>query len=161
MTRSAEVWENAFRHHRHDVQNVLQLIKAYIQIGKPDRALSAVDQLAEWLNSLSIQQAAHLPDGIFWALASSSHVRLVWECNEEVHPSVVSDVCACVERLEQFASEHSVQTICVTVRHPESSENRGAIAHVLVDIREDLCHSWHNVHEEMSWQHLMVETCPL
>lgn len=42
-----------FRHHRHDVLNELQLVRAYLQMDKPDKALSIVDRAATWLQSLS------------------------------------------------------------------------------------------------------------
>lgn len=58
MTTHEDNWElTAFRHHRHDVMNFLQVVRAYVQLGRTEGAIEAVDRLAEWLKSLSLWQS--------------------------------------------------------------------------------------------------------
>ena len=68
----------AFRLHRHDVLNDLQLIRAYIQMGRPEQALGAVDHLADWLASLGIVQNmfGDLYNELFWLMATCAYVRI-------------------------------------------------------------------------------------
>ncbi|ACV58826.1 Spo0B domain-containing protein [Alicyclobacillus acidocaldarius] len=66
----------AFRRHRHDVLNQLQIVRALIQMNRADRAIAAIDRLAEWLQSLGRVQQAVLPSAelMVWTLASCPHV---------------------------------------------------------------------------------------
>ncbi|MDQ0188328.1 Spo0B domain-containing protein [Alicyclobacillus cycloheptanicus] len=68
----------AFRVHRHDVLNYLQLVRAYIQMNRPERALEAVTELTLWLQSLSAAQSAFetIAPPLLWTAAACSHVRL-------------------------------------------------------------------------------------
>lgn len=68
--------EAAFRRHRHDVLNQLQLIRARVQMGQGDRALLVLDRTALWLQSLGTWQS-HLPvhaHSLLWRMAECSHV---------------------------------------------------------------------------------------
>lgn len=68
----------AFRIHRHDVLNSLQLVRAYIQLDRVDRALSAVTDLSAWLQSLSLAQAvfAESAESLLWTASACSRARL-------------------------------------------------------------------------------------
>ncbi|WP_062308743.1 Spo0B domain-containing protein [Alicyclobacillus sendaiensis] len=66
----------AFRRHRHDVLNELQIIRALIQMNRSERAMAAIDRLAEWLQSLGrVQQAVFSSaEPLVWVLAGCPHV---------------------------------------------------------------------------------------
>ncbi|WP_041695250.1 Spo0B domain-containing protein [Alicyclobacillus acidocaldarius] len=66
----------SFRRHRHDVLNQLQIIRALIQMNRADRAIAAMDRLAEWLQSLGrVQQAVgSSAELVVWTLAACPHV---------------------------------------------------------------------------------------
>lgn len=70
--------KDAFRIHRHDVQNSLQLVRAYLQLDRPERALFAVMDLSNWLTSLSLVQSKFefAPSQVLWTAAQCPHVRL-------------------------------------------------------------------------------------
>ncbi|WP_206831031.1 Spo0B domain-containing protein [Alicyclobacillus fructus] len=65
-----------FRRHRHDVLNQLQIVRALIQMNRTDRAIAALDRLAEWLQSLGrVQQVLpRTAEAMLWTLASCPHV---------------------------------------------------------------------------------------
>ncbi len=71
--------KDAFRVHRHDVQNFLQLVRAYLQLDRPERALSTVMDLSNWLTSLSLVQSKweFAPSIVLWTAAQCPHVRLI------------------------------------------------------------------------------------
>lgn len=69
---------SAFRHHRHDVVNFLQVMRAYTQLGKVEQALESLDLLAEWLKSLSVLQNSITSENanLVWHAATCPHVLL-------------------------------------------------------------------------------------
>ncbi|WDL97001.1 Spo0B domain-containing protein [Alicyclobacillus sp. ALC3] len=71
--------KDAFRIHRHDVQNFLQLVRAYLQLDRPERALTTVMDLSDWLTSLSLVQSRFefAPSIVLWTAAQCPHVRLI------------------------------------------------------------------------------------
>lgn len=68
----------ALRVHRHEILNGLQLVRAYIQLERPERALSAISDLSQWLQSLSLAQSAFEADApeLLWLAAECSRVRI-------------------------------------------------------------------------------------
>lgn len=58
----------AFRKHRHDVINGLQMVRAYIQLNRPERALAAMDDVSNWLASLSL----------WTTISADSYANLTW-----------------------------------------------------------------------------------
>lgn len=69
----------AFRHHRHDVVNALQVIRAYIQLGRSDKAIQSVDELAAWMRSLAVwQECVKAEDEeLVWNAAVCPNLQLV------------------------------------------------------------------------------------
>jgi len=69
----------AFRHHRHDVVNSLQVIRAYIQMGRSEKAVQSVDELAAWLRSLAVWQACvgTQDEELVWNAAVCPNLQLV------------------------------------------------------------------------------------
>lgn len=69
---------SAFRHHRHDVMNSLQMIRAYTQLGRMEQAIETVDRLADWLKSLSLwQNSTELEEStLVWHAATCPQVKL-------------------------------------------------------------------------------------
>lgn len=82
---------DAFRLHRHDVQNALQLVRGYIQLNRPNNAIEVVDGLSAWLHSLTlisnlgpsaspwISQAAQCPHVVLTDLAGDSADQETYE----------------------------------------------------------------------------------
>ena len=110
---TAETAQNtaaAFRRHRHEVLNALQLIKGYIQLGHPDRALHSVDRLAVWLTGLSRwHTVCPAQDSLLWQAAGQSSVALAavvpdqppWRCS----PGLERDLLAAWQWLQGQAAE--------------------------------------------------------
>ncbi|MCL6548749.1 MAG: Spo0B domain-containing protein [Alicyclobacillus sp.] len=79
----------AFRIHRHDVLNGLQLIRGYIQLDRPAQAIASIDRLTAWLHSLGVWHAqveqcgAHL----LWTAARCPYVHLT----EVIRPPAWTD----------------------------------------------------------------------
>lgn len=78
--------QEAIRMHRHDVLNHLQLVKGYLQLHRPDRALDSLNRLVEWLASLSTLQSQCVESfaKVLWTALACSHLRV------EVHPETTS-----------------------------------------------------------------------
>lgn len=75
---SIEAQSAAFRRHRHDVLNELQVLRAYLQMGQPDRAIGIVDRTAEWLQSLTRWQTDGGEHGVhlMWSAATCPNICL-------------------------------------------------------------------------------------
>ncbi|WAH44266.1 Spo0B domain-containing protein [Alicyclobacillus fastidiosus] len=69
---------NAFRRHRHDVLNELQLIRGYLQLGQMERALGVVDRTAGWLQSLTNWQTSSdsVGEWLMWEAATCPNLLL-------------------------------------------------------------------------------------
>ncbi|MFB5191115.1 Spo0B domain-containing protein [Alicyclobacillus fastidiosus] len=69
---------SAFRRHRHDVLNELQLIRGYLQLGQMERALGVVDRTAGWLQSLTNWQtsSASVGERLMWEAATCPNLLL-------------------------------------------------------------------------------------
>ncbi|SIS63628.1 Spo0B domain-containing protein [Alicyclobacillus vulcanalis] len=92
----------AFRRHRHDVLNQLQIIRALVQMDRPDRALAAIDRLAEWLQSLGQAQQA-VPSGaesMVWTLACCPHVMVDLRVETMPGEGIASQWCSFLQELE-------------------------------------------------------------
>lgn len=113
---------DAFRKHRHDVLNYMQLFKAYVQLGQPERALASVDQCANWLGSLSSLQTATTPlfDPLFWAATCCPHLTVRGhQLNEGLFSGSKSGVTQAADALvwlETAVSEHNMEGLTVTVK---------------------------------------------
>lgn len=112
--------EDAFRKHRHDVMNGLQLVKAYIQLNKSDEAVAAVNRLADWFQSLALVQAswqATWPE-LLWTAAQCPHLRIT-----KVSPGIPAspeDAAAmsdCLHWLEDAVSMAGLRTLQIAVDH--------------------------------------------
>lgn len=68
----------AIREHRHELINVLQIVRAYVQLGKPVQALNHLDDLADWLQSLTICQSGLGLSGESVLFQSARYPRLRW-----------------------------------------------------------------------------------
>ncbi len=97
-----------FRKHRHDILNQLQLIRAYIQIGRMPDAIRIVDATAVWLQSLTVWQTRckGVAERLVWIASNCPHVILrsideiiVW--NEDI----VSEIEQALLSLEEDASD--------------------------------------------------------
>jgi hypothetical protein len=107
---------SAFRHHRHDVLNGLQLIRGYVQLNRPDDAIRTIDRLAQWIQSLSVVQS--LADGHspwFSAACQSPHVRLT-QCSlphmERPEDDLLAEIWAW---LEEQMTMHQIHEILVRI----------------------------------------------
>ncbi|WP_067848232.1 Spo0B domain-containing protein [Alicyclobacillus mali (ex Roth et al. 2021)] len=93
----------AFRRHRHDVLNQLQIVRALIQMNRADRAIAAIDRIAAWLQSLGrVQQAVPAgAEAIVWALAVCPHI-VVDEIDVQgaPHGDALAEWISCMTELE-------------------------------------------------------------
>jgi hypothetical protein len=147
-------WLESLRRHRHDVLNGLQLVKAYLQLGKADQSLSALNRLADWIQSISgIQSKGHAPELVRTAM-ECPHVR-VRTLPEPAFltPAQVEEVCRLLAHSEQFAEEQNQPKLDIEVQFMDSEKSRLC---GFVYIREELFDSWHNEHREATWQHLEI-----
>ncbi|QSO45907.1 Spo0B domain-containing protein [Alicyclobacillus mengziensis] len=106
---------SAFQSHRHDIQNYLQLMKAYLQLGKPDRASIAIDECSDWLASLSALQnsLSETEYELFWTAASCSHLRIRIE---DLQTSLARHMlCDALVWLDEWTVEHNIKYIIVEV----------------------------------------------
>lgn len=78
MAEISDFRAQAFRRHRHDVLNELQLIRANIQLNRPARAIELVDRTAQWLQSLAVwQNVLTDPEAdLLWIAASCPRIVL-------------------------------------------------------------------------------------
>lgn len=77
---------SAFRGHRHDVLNGMQVVRGYIQLGRTQEAISAIDRLTTWLRSLTLIQSLAATN--YRWLTAASHC-----------PHVILSECFCNETL--------------------------------------------------------------
>lgn len=106
---------SAFQSHRHDIQNYLQLIKAYLQLQKPDRVSIAIDECSDWLAALSALQnsLSETEYELFWTAVSCSHLRIRIE---DLQTSLARDMlCDALVRLDEWTVEHNMKYITVEV----------------------------------------------
>ncbi len=79
-------WPEVFRRHRHDVLNGLQLVQGYLQLGKPERALTALQEVSQWLLGVSLVQT-RMKDGdhpFLFAVATCPSLTVV--CCDHLFP---------------------------------------------------------------------------
>jgi hypothetical protein len=147
-------WLESLRRHRHDVLNGLQLVKAYLQLGKSDQALGALDRLAEWLQSIArIQAKGHVPE-LVRAAMECPHVRVQSLPEPDgLAPSQVAELCQLLTLSEQFAVQYNQSMLAIRV---QSGVRAASPLRAHVYIREDLFDSWHNEHREYSPQGLEI-----
>ncbi|KPV43237.1 Spo0B domain-containing protein [Alicyclobacillus ferrooxydans] len=143
MTESS--W-TAFQLHRHDLQNYMQLVKAYLQLGKPEKALDAANQCAGWLTSLSRLQSQLSEDAggarLLWTAATCSHLRVSLLNFSPVLD--VSPLCEGIAWLEQQAAVHNSKYINAKLTHLPSNRTEEPLsnpAHPLSDDAETADHA--------------------
>jgi hypothetical protein len=152
-------WLESLRRHRHDVLNGLQLVKAYLQLGKAEQSLSAVNRLADWLQSISgIQSRGHAPELVRTAM-ECPHVR-VRNLPEPAFLTLsqVKELCRLFAQAEQFASEQNQPQLDIEVQLGQPEQSRPC---AFVYIREELFDSWQNEQSETTWQHLEIRLVPV
>ncbi|RIV29159.1 hypothetical protein D2Q93_00860 [Alicyclobacillaceae bacterium I2511] len=69
---------DAFQEHRHELMNILQIVRAYVQLGKPGQALGHLDDLSDWLQSLTVCQNKLGLSGELVLFQSARYPRLRW-----------------------------------------------------------------------------------
>jgi hypothetical protein len=115
---SEEFALNAFRKHRHDVMNSLQLVKSYTQIQKPEAALRWLDHLAEWLQMISrcqVQLRGRV-ETVIWQLAQSPHIRLDCRAALTLDDEEAKELQGVLDRLELWAGKSD--TMCTVHIYP-------------------------------------------
>lgn len=91
----SEMALESFRKHRHDVLNFLQLIRAYEQMGKSQKSIQLVDDLAKWLQSLTLWQI-HF---------EKQHAQLIWQaanCPKVILTEVTSEIQLSIEMADHL-----------------------------------------------------------
>lgn len=132
----------AFQSHRHDLQNYLQLVKAYLQLGRPEKAMTAVDECAEWLGSLSRLQSrltSHEQD-VFWTAVACPHLRI--DIEQFLSHRETESLCASLKWLEQLAVEHNIKYIRTAIALEQSEAGVAASQHPEKEVWQIEVDSW-------------------
>ncbi|MCL6637986.1 MAG: Spo0B domain-containing protein [Alicyclobacillus sp.] len=141
----------AVRAHRHDLLNDLQVVKAYLQMQRTDRAAAAIDRLAARLNGLSHLQATLSPDEhelMWWAMQCSRVTLQDWPRGVCVAPGMAAQVGQVLILLDSKAAESGIPLVHLRVR----SVAAGVELTVTSPGREELADWWNTVGEAVSWQ---------
>jgi|GEM_PF-4757647 len=112
-------WLESVRKHRHDVLNLLQVAQGYLQLQRPEVALSSLRQLSDWLNSLSALQSAirSTETPVYQAALTCPHVFVRRFACERVLTEAESDCVAdLLEALDERAAEVGALEISVVLR---------------------------------------------
>ncbi len=145
----------AFRRHRHDVMNSLQLVKAYIQMEKPDKALHAVNDLANWLQSLSLVQMHSTEPQLLWTAAQCPRVRFAHVAEDILlRKGESAELCRLLEKLESLAAQCGQATATLSITSPV--DRCHPPLHITVSLGEELRDSWNNVQSE-PWSYLLFD----
>lgn len=111
-TTPQDAMEQVLRAHRHDVMNHLQVCKGYLQLGKADRAMEALNRCAEWLQALSRWQEM-VGDGdpqLLYAAYMAPHLQVDCEpANSDVRVSEqgsTEGLVRAIQSAETCAAEH-------------------------------------------------------
>lgn len=136
---------DAFRKHRHDVMNGLQLVKAYMQLNKPVEAMSALDRLANWLRSLSVIQAQSMDSNLLWAAAQCPHLCIEGVQLSALTAPLLQELVACLGCLDACANEQGIRRMSIRLGEIEDSvdANQGMVRKISVEIDE--------TEETMAW----------
>jgi hypothetical protein len=111
-------WLGAFRKHRHDVLNELQLVQGYVQLQNYAGSLGAVHRLSTWLASLSELQAQlyEVESQILAVASGSPHV--VFRSCARTRPLLEEEVSAVSNlwnSLEERAAECGEEKVDLTI----------------------------------------------
>jgi len=146
---------SAFQKHRHDVINGLQLIRAYIQMDRPARALSALDDVSRWIGSLSLWTSIVTNESsqLMWVAASCPRILL-----HSVAPTLrigSAEAYALASLLQQWDEEASVRGVtCIVVElaDPVHSDKVDVRLHATEEMRI----WWHNEHKNNEYLHIDI-----
>jgi hypothetical protein len=146
-----------FRRHRHDVMNALQLVKAYVQLGKSEAAVQAVDDVAEWLHSLSAVQTAQDDGQLLWTAATCPRLRLSGlEAVNGLPMDVETELCSCLQLIDDFAAEVGLKKLRVSLfSEPETNTHPVGVR---FELPEEFRLSWQTIHSAKEWCYLQVDT---
>lgn len=133
----------SFRAHRHDVLNQLQLVRAYVQLNRPEQALRSVDALAGWLTSIGHVQNTTQDPRLVWMVAKTPHVTFhgVSELHD-VSEEEADKLHSIGEWLESECMIHGFQQDVTFVR----SEN---ILKVCIRKTEETAPWWDTIHKDV------------
>jgi hypothetical protein len=110
-----------FRKHRHDILNQLQLIRAYVQIGRQPDAIRIVDETARWLQSLTMWQTYCTENAERLVFAASNCPHLFLASADEIEDwdaNLVDEIEQTLHVLEQYVSEKGWSPVPVYLRKP-------------------------------------------
>jgi hypothetical protein len=122
--QDAEMKENPvslFRKHRHDLLNQLQLIRAYVQIGRQSDAIRIVDETARWLQSLTKWQThckGHAERLVFVASNCPHLILTGFDESIELSTLYVTEMEHLLLTLEASAAEKGWPPIPISIGKP-------------------------------------------
>jgi hypothetical protein len=103
----------AFRRHRHDVLNELQLIRAYLQLGQTERAQSVLDRTAAWLQSLTKWNANLGPSGesLVWnaSICPNIHLGNTLAYEGTPDPEIIQGISEWVTQANEMVSQNGIR----------------------------------------------------
>lgn len=154
--------QEAFRRHRHDVMNGLQLVKAYMQLNRPGDAMEALNRLADWLSSLSAIQASitGLQACVLWAAAECPHVWLTSLLGSPPSDVAAEELSDCLRWLDEQANAQGIRVMRVQLQtgqtRAEDPISDGLVVHV--EKTKETTAWWHNTGNHgtdlHSWEHV-------
>ncbi|MCL6445361.1 MAG: Spo0B domain-containing protein [Alicyclobacillus sp.] len=134
MTSQAQEHVNralqAFRKHRHDVLNELQVVRGYLQLQRTEAALKVLDRIAGWFQSLTALQLAldvqNHPEHaeLVWCAAGLPHVQFRGASDDWLAGDAkVPDLCRCWQWLEESAGMAGLSSVPIYItRAPDGSQ---------------------------------------
>lgn len=114
----------AFREHRHDVLNSLQLIRAYIQVARYSDAIRVIDTTAAWLQSLSQWQTRCKESGLVWTASRCPHLILS-KLDEGMNwtENMLCETIQVLETMERTVAERGWPAIHFSICKGQKSDN--------------------------------------
>ncbi|WAH38975.1 Spo0B domain-containing protein [Alicyclobacillus dauci] len=102
----------SFRRHRHDVLNELQLVRGYLQMNQPEKAVRVVDRTAEWLQSLTRWQVSldGVGEELMWVACMCPNVVLnAIKATEVPSPQILHSMKRWLSDVQVFLAEHGLR----------------------------------------------------
>ncbi|MCL6516165.1 Spo0B domain-containing protein [Alicyclobacillus sp.] len=144
---------SALRAHRHEVMNALQVVKGYLQLNRGDRALRALDRLADRMSDYSRLQGSIAPEeaDLVWCAIGLGRVRVGRWCPGLCRaPDRMAAVCNFLCALDRCAAVRGVDEVLVeAVDRPRAALRLCVAGEDAGDLRgQDWTDWWHTVQQE-------------
>jgi hypothetical protein len=139
-------WSEVFRRHRHDILNGLQLVQGYLQMGRPQQALTALSQLTGWLRTVSLvqMQAGVAERAFLFTVSTCPAIEAV--SLDGLFPmtsDLCRQLCAVWRMLDQAVGESDVRRVRVRVRGDADGEHPCQTVSLELEAAPGVLEWWH------------------